>query len=110
MPYYRDTNGKRHFLDDTSMERLLPTGSVQMTDDEVAIALQPTPEQIAAQAAAQQELDAVNAVKGMTKVQTLISETPAKVKADIEAIADLDGLKDAVKTLALIVRILAKRM
>jgi hypothetical protein len=42
MPHYKDTENKLHWLDDAGHEYLLPTGSVQITDEE-AESLRPQP-------------------------------------------------------------------
>ena len=34
MPNYKDTNNNVHFLDDSSFSRLLPQGSIEISDDE----------------------------------------------------------------------------
>lgn len=44
MPYFKDTENKLHFLDDASFAYLLPTGSVQITDEEYAELTAPPPE------------------------------------------------------------------
>lgn len=36
MPYFKDKTGKLHFLDDAGFAYLLPEGSVEITDEEVA--------------------------------------------------------------------------
>lgn len=43
MPHYRDTENKVHWLDSIEFEYLLPSGSVQITNEE-ASALNPHPE------------------------------------------------------------------
>lgn len=35
--YYKDTNNKLHWLDDSAYEHLLPVGSVQITDAEAQV-------------------------------------------------------------------------
>jgi len=45
MPYFKDTDGRLHFLESADFEHLLPAGCVQITDTE-AVALQtPTTDQ-----------------------------------------------------------------
>lgn len=44
MPYFKDTENKLHFLDDASFVNLLPSGSVQITDEEYAQLTAPKPE------------------------------------------------------------------
>ena len=45
MPYFKDTDGRLHFLDDASFIHLLPEGSVEITDAEAAQMHAPTAEQ-----------------------------------------------------------------
>lgn len=44
MPYFKDTENKLHFLDDAAFVNLLPTGSVQITDEEAVELQKPPPE------------------------------------------------------------------
>lgn len=37
MPNYKDTNNNLHFLDDPSFSRLLPQGSIEISNDEAEI-------------------------------------------------------------------------
>ena len=46
MPHFKDTNGKLHFIEDLQYSYLLPSGSVEITEEEVQIILAPTPEEI----------------------------------------------------------------
>lgn len=59
MPYFKDTDGRLHFLDSAAFEHLLPAGCVQITDAEAAELLVPPPptaEQLVA--SYEQQLDA----------------------------------------------------
>lgn len=45
MPYFKDSFGSVHFLDDVSFAHLLPDGSMGITDAEAATMQEPTPDQ-----------------------------------------------------------------
>jgi len=52
MPYYKDTSGRTHFLDDASHAYLLPAGCVAITDAEGHALEVPGPVPLKVQAAA----------------------------------------------------------
>ena len=73
-----------------------------------------TPEEIAAELAAEtqhlQDITDAADVKAEAKVVALIGKTKAQVKKMADDIMTLDDAKDVIKTLLIIVRILAKRL
>lgn len=109
MPNYKDGNNKVHFLDDAKFEYLLPVGSVPITDAEVAILQAPTSEELIAIAKSIQEQQDAQDAKNYTKLQALSAMTPVQIQAWVQAnVNTLADAKDALKTLAVAVGILAR--
>jgi phosphoenolpyruvate-protein kinase (PTS system EI component) len=111
MPYFKDTNNKVHFLDNSSYVNLLPAGSVPISDEEAGALLAPTPEQIAAQEEDARDAQDAQDAKNYAKLQALTTMTSAQIQTWVQNnVNTLADVKDGLKTLAVAVGILARRL
>ncbi len=110
MKKYKDQNNKVHCLESTDFEYLLPEGCVRITEEEAYTLLAPTQEELAHQAVVAQELADIDDTKTDNRVTNLAAKTKAQVKKMADDIVTLDEAKDVIKTLLIIVRVLAKRL
>ena len=109
MPFYRDTNNKVHYLDSAEFSNLLPAGCVLITKAEADVLRAPTPEEIAAAAAAADALANRQAAKADAFVAFLATKSPAEVAARVQAdVTDLVSAKVVLTKLAIAVSVLAR--
>jgi len=114
MPYFKDLQNRVHYLDSTSMEHLLPVGSMAITGAEAADLLKPTPEEEAAAAAAEALRAADAAAKAEAKadnvVQYLRDHTPAECSDYVQDnVTDLASAKAFLKKVAVVLCVLSKQ-
>lgn len=113
MPHYKDSTNKLHYLQDAAFANLLPVGSVEITDVEASILLQPTPAQLAEKAAAEAKLADIAQAKADTKadafVQQFVEMTPAQVIAYVNSnVANLADAKQLLTKMALMMLAIVK--
>ncbi len=81
MPHYKDTENKLHFIDDATFAHLLPSGCVQITDDE-ADAMRPDPPPVVYSCSPWQIRKALNAAGLRAGVESAISASTDQVLKD----------------------------
>jgi hypothetical protein len=111
MRYYRDQQNRIHALDEAAPTGMLPAGCVELTQNEIQQLFARSQSQIEGEAVRQRLEEDTSTAKQYSRLKALSDMTPAQVQEwvnnNVNTMADA---KDAIKTLAIAVSVLSRRL